>query len=104
MRENISVIIKQPGEAPYKTEVENTLKSLQELVRGYIETVTFAEDAAVICNEEGRLLEMPFNCNLFGVDFVGPIVIAGVDGEEFCDVPVKFEDFKLGFRNLWENE
>ena len=32
--------------------VDDTLKALQAEVGGYIETVTFASDAAVICNEE----------------------------------------------------
>lgn len=49
--------------------------------------MTFATDAAIICNEEGRLMGLPYNCNLLGVSFVGPILIVGVDGEEFAGLP-----------------
>lgn len=64
--------------------------------------MTIAEDCAIICNEEGRLLGMPHNCIVCGVDFVGPIVFVGVDGEEFSDLTISFGDFKRMFRSLWE--
>ena len=98
----ISVIIKQPGRVPYKTAIPPTLQNLQATVGGYIETVTIAEDCAIICNEEGRLIGMPYNCNVAGIDFVGPIVFVGVDGEEFSDLTISFGDFKRMFRSLWE--
>lgn len=65
----MKAIRKKPGCAPEIIEVENTLKALQAEVGGYIETVTFASDAAVICDEEGRILGLPYNCRFFGVDF-----------------------------------
>ncbi len=68
--------------------VPNKLKVLQELVGGYIETVTLATDACIICNEEGRLLGLTHNCKFCGVDFVGPILLVGVDGDEFTDAPM----------------
>ena len=82
------VIYKAPGCAPEPRDIPNTLEELQAAVGGYIETVTFATDAAVICNEEGRLLGLPHNVRFLGVDFVGPILIVGVDGEEFADLPM----------------
>lgn len=83
----MKAIFKAPGKAPEIIEVENTLEALQEKVGGYIETVTVASDACIVCNEEGRLLGLPYNAYVAGRSFVGPILIVGVDGEEFCDVP-----------------
>lgn len=80
------VIYKAPGCAPEPRDIPNTLEELQAAVGGYIETVAFATDACVICNEEGRLKEMPHNCKFLGVDFVGPILIVGIAGEEFKDL------------------
>lgn len=102
MSAKISVIIKQPGRVPYKTAISPTLQNLQNTVGGYIETVTLTEDLVIICNEEGRLLGLPHNCSVCGVDFVGPIVFAGVSGEDIADIPVAFRDFKTVFRSLWE--
>ena len=82
----MKAIRKKPGCAPEIIEVENTLKALQAEVGGYIETVTIASDAVIICNEEGRILGLPYNCRFFGVDFVGTVLIVGTKGEEFCDV------------------
>lgn len=82
----MKVIYKAPGCAPEPRDIPNTLEELQDTVGGYIETVTFASDATVICNEEGRLMGLEHNCRFLGVDFAGPIVIAGVNGEEFCDL------------------
>ena len=79
------VIYKAPGLPAEIRDVPNTLEALQ--VGGYIETGTVATDAAIICNEEGRLIGLEPNCTLLGVHFVGSIVVAGVDGEEFTDLP-----------------
>lgn len=87
----MKAIRKKPGCTPEIIEVENTLKALQQEVGGYIETVTLASDAVVICNEEGRLCGLPYNCRFVGVDFVGTILVVGTKGEEFCDVPAFFK-------------
>ena len=83
----MKVIYKAPGRAPEPRDIPNTLEDLQAAVGGYIETVTFATDATVICNEEGRLQGLEPNCRFFGVDFVGPILIVGRKGDEFTDLP-----------------
>jgi hypothetical protein len=84
---NMKAIRKKPGAQPEIIEVDNTLKALQTEVGGYIETVTIASDAVVICNEEGRILGLPDNCRVCGVDFVGTILVVGRNKDEFCDVP-----------------
>lgn len=83
----MKAIRKKPGCEPEIIEVENTLKALQAEVGGYIETVTIASDAVIICNEEGRILGLPDNGRVCGVDVVGTVLIVGTKGEEFCDVP-----------------
>ena len=86
----IRVIRKRPGCLPELIQVENTLEALRQEVGGYIETVTFAQDVCIICNEEGRLLGLPYNVTFLGVDFMGTILIVGVDGEEFSDLPAAY--------------
>ena len=83
----MKAIRKEPGCAPELIDIDNTLKALQTEVGGYIETVTIASDAVVICNEEGRILGLPDNCRVCGVDFVGTILVVGRNKDEFCDVP-----------------
>ena len=81
--------------------VTPTLENLQAYVGGYIETVTLAKDLVVICNEEGRLMGLPPNCRICGVDFVGDIIIAGVAGGEFTNIPLSFAAMKAMIPGLW---
>ena len=83
----MKAIRKKPGCEPEIIEVENTLEALQQEVGGYIEVVTLPYGAALICNEEGRILGLPDNGRVCGVDFVGTILVVGRNKDEFCDVP-----------------
>lgn len=83
----ILAVIKEPGKAPaVEPWFENTLESFQAAVGGNIETVTLATDLILICNEEGRLLGLPHNCNVCGVDFCGTILAVGSKGDDFASL------------------
>ena len=82
----MKAIRKKPGCEPELIDIDNTLAALQQEVGGYIETVSIA-DVVIICNEEGRLCGLPYNCRFVGVDFVGTILVVGRNKDEFCDVP-----------------
>lgn len=75
-----------------EVEIENTLEALQKQVGGYIETLTLIPGKAVmIVNEEGLLLGLTINpavSALAGVKIVGPALIVGVGGEDFCDLAI----------------
>ena len=102
MANKIFVLVKRPGELPRHVWISNNLESLQRYVGGYIETVTLATDLVVICNEEGRLKGLEHNCSICGVVFVGDIIMAGIDGEEFADLPCEWDVLKDLFPQLWE--
>ena len=83
----ILVVIKEPGKEAYIDPLfDNTLEAFQKAVGGYIEACTFASDAAIICNEEGRLVGLPHNATILGTDFVGTVIAVGVKGDEFCSL------------------
>ena len=83
----MKAIRKKPGCAPEIIDIDNTLEALQNEVGGDIEAVTIASDAVIICNEEGRLRGLPYNCRFVGMTFVGTFLVVGRDKDEFCDVP-----------------
>lgn len=89
MKERIKVIRKLPGEPAQIVVITNTLHSLQAQVGGLIQAVTVAENCAILCNEEGRLMGLEPNCRIENNDFVGPILIVGVNGADFDDVSNK---------------
>jgi len=52
----------EPGKSPRTEEIKGDLKSMQSVVGGYIQAIyPFEESIALICNEEGKLLNLPFN-------------------------------------------
>lgn len=77
---------KRPGEPWEFAEVENSLEALQAEVGGYIETLTCASDASLVMNEEGRLLNLPFNFYWGTLRFCGTVLLVGVKGDEFADL------------------
>ena len=51
-----------PGEIPEKIEINGSLESMQTLVGGMIQAVyPFHDPVALICNDEGKLLGLPYN-------------------------------------------
>ena len=98
----IRVLMKKPGDEPWIFDIQNTLDDLQNKVGGYIETVTLASDLVIICNEEGRLKGLEYNCTICGLDLVGTIILCGTDGENFTDLPVSYGEMKKLFPSLWE--
>ena len=103
MKAKIKVIIKRPDEQyGHVTHISHTLKNLQNTVDGYIETVPVVKDTIMICNEEGKILNLPFNMRLYGDAIHGTIIICGVDGEDFADVPISLSIWK-GIVDRMEN-
>ena len=101
-KDYINVLIKKPGLPPHFATVRNELPYLQAVVGGYIECFPIATGCVIICNEEGKLMHLPHNCNICGEDFVGTIMLVGVDGEEFTDFPLTLEGARQTLANLWE--
>lgn len=87
------IIIVEGGKRPYEAELEHDLESMCRCVGGDIEAVyePGGRDAALICNDEGKLLGLPLNRALR--DEKGEIydVIAGTFF--ICGAPPDSESF-----------
>ena len=96
----IEVIWVQPMREAQVIEIDNDLESMQELVDGYIEEyMPFEDDAAIVCNGEGKMMGLPPNRAIYDQDGHMQEVICGsffichapIDSEEFGSLP---EDMK----------
>ena len=87
------IIVVEGGKRPYEAELEHDLESMRRCVGGDIEAVyePGGRDAALICNDEGKLLGLPLNRALR--DEKGEIydVIAGTFF--ICGAPPDSESF-----------
>lgn len=80
----MKVIIVEPGKDPRAAQIGDSLEEMQAVVGGYIEAVhPFPDPVVIVCNEEGRLLDLPEN--RFGI--CGTFFICGVGEEDFTDFP-----------------
>lgn len=81
--ERIKGLLVKPYELPKEIEIDNTLEAKQELVGGWIECVYLSNDDSVvlICNEEGKINNMPLNRDIGHDIIAGPFLILGDDYE-----------------------
>ena len=62
----MTVVIVKPGYAPYEADI-NGLDEMQKVVGGIIQAIyPFEDNAAVVCNDEGLFLDLPFNRSVPG--------------------------------------
>ena len=58
----MNILLLEPGKRPRSAAITGTLQSMQQVVDGPIQAVyPFAEPVALICNEEGKLRNLPWN-------------------------------------------
>lgn len=84
------VIIKRPDERfGHVTHISGTLENMQKTVEGYIEVIDLLPNKGIvcICNEDGKNLGLEKNFRIPGDMVVGTVIICGVDGGEFTDLP-----------------
>lgn len=87
----IKVVLIKPLKKPEIVEIGSDLKSMQGTVGGLIESLCpFDEEVALVCNEEGKLIGLPYNRVLTGTDGKVSDVIAG----DFFICGAKDEDFE----------
>lgn len=100
MSDKIKVVLAQPNKKAVVTEIENTLKSLQRIVGGYIECIyPFDDNVGIICNEEGKLIGLEPNRVLRDeegntVDIIfGTFIVAGLTEDDFGSLTADQADY-----------
>ena len=84
----MKVLIVEPDKEPYTAEIPTGLEFLQKQVGGLIQAL-YLSDAALICNEEGKLLGLPWNRPLFDEDgnlydiIAGTFLVVGLTEDDF---------------------
>lgn len=94
----IKVLVVEPNNKPYAKTIPNTLEAEQAIVGGLIQPIQLGPSQAdvkrqivLMCNEEGRFLELPINRalavrrNIGGpriVEILGPLYLTVWEGQE----------------------
>ncbi len=84
----MKVLIFEPMKPGRVEDIGVELKDLQNVVGGYIETVyPFDDDVCLVCNEEGKIHNLPWNRPLHDEDgkvidiIAGTFFLCGVDDD-----------------------
>lgn len=95
----IRVLIVEPNKEPRQVRIEHTLKNLQKIVGGLIEFVELEHNVDLICNEEGKLLNLEFNRVITNDVIVGTFIIVGQNKGETISLSRKqIRKYKKEFR------
>ena len=88
--DSMKVLVVEPMKRPYVLEIDGKLASMQKLVGRTIQAVyPFDDPVALICNDEGKLMNLP--CNRFLYDeqrnpydvICGTFFVVGVGDKNF---------------------
>lgn len=80
-KEKLKILLKKVGYEPEIKFIDNTLKAKQKIVGGLIEVLDFEDDTLIVCNEEGKILNLPPN-TIFDMDYIaGDYFVVGNDFE-----------------------
>ena len=61
----MQVLVVEPERRPEVREINDSLSAMQEIVGGLIQPIyLFDEPVALVCNDEGKLLDLPANRGL----------------------------------------
>ena len=102
----MTVVCVEPGKPAYEKTISTGLKSLQNEVGGDIEATYPWEDyAAIISNDESKIIGLPLNRslsddkgNMYDV-IAGSFIIAGLGEEDFCSLtPEQVEKYTEMFK------
>lgn len=92
----IKVIVKEPGKKAEWREIEGDLSAMQKIVGGKIKRIDLFTDMAILCNENAKQEELPYNDTVCGIRFFGSVVFSGIKkGGQFADCPVLPGFFKM---------
>lgn len=105
-QEPMRVLVVEPGKRPVVKEIESGLEALQAVVGGLIEAVyPFEEPVAIVCNEEGKLMELPLNRALLDENgkvydiIAGTFLVVGLTEDNFGSLDdALLEQFRTRFR------
>ena len=104
MQDNIKVLVIEPYNEPYEKVIPNTLNAKQQIVGGNIEYAYLNNDdnVALICNEEGKILGLPFNRDIGHDIIAGTFIIVGDDdsGEDKSLTKQQIDKYKNKFNLL----
>ena len=104
----MTVLVVEPGEAPYSKQMEHDLESLQKAVGGHIQCVyPFEDPIGIICDEEGKYKGYPLNRALRNEEseiydvIAGTFLVVGLSSDNFASLSSELMEKYKAFSKLF---
>ena len=78
----MKILFKEPNKEFKTKEIENDLKTLQQLVGGYIEVIPYRDNIVIVLDEEGKLKGKEPNICFPNDILVGNCIFVGTKDED----------------------
>ena len=100
------ILVVEPERRPEVREIDDSLKVMQQIVGGLIQPIYLDDSVALVCNDEGKLMDLPPNRGLRNKDgqiydiVFGTFFLCGVpaDGNHFTSLtPEQIEQYRKMF-------
>ena len=100
------VLVVEPEQRPEEREIDDSLTAMQKIVGGLIQPIHLDNSVVLVCNDEGRLMNLPANRGLRGEDeklydiVFGTFFLCGApaDSDHFTDLtPEQIEQYQERF-------
>ena len=62
------ILVIEPEHRPEVREIEDSLTTMQQIVGGLIQPIYLDDSVVLVCNEEGKFMDLPANRGLRGKD------------------------------------
>lgn len=102
MSRKIHVAIKPVGKKGYFADISS--EELKKLIGGDIETIRLTSDLAFLCQMYDAFDNSDFNIEYCHYSFFGTVVICGMNGDSFADLPFDDEIIKMLFLRIFKEE
>lgn len=76
----------EKGKEPEIKEIDGSLKSMKEIIEGYIETIYLGNKLILVCNEEGKLRRLEPTLKLDNNYIYGNCFICEVYNDELTSI------------------
>lgn len=104
----IKILVVEPMKMPYEKEIKGDLREMQDIVGGTIQAVyPFQDMAAIVCNDDGKLIGLPPNRFLRDgggepYDVIcGTFFVVGLGREDFISLTDKQVET---YKNMYSRE
>jgi len=85
------ILVVEPERRPEVREIDDSLKAMQQIVGGLIQPIYLDDSVALVCNDEGKLMDLPPNRGLWDKD--GQIYDIVFGTFFLCGVPADSDHF-----------